>query len=68
MRDSQRLKDERDYVETVLGVGIICDRCKCNLASYARHCTADLSDPCPGFLAIEAVRERFYAARSDTAK
>jgi len=44
-------------VEDALGDGrTICDRCGATLDTYASLCSADLADPCPGFLAIEAVR------------
>lgn len=59
MRDSQQMKDEKAFVENALGKTEICARCKATLATYADACTADLSDACPGFMAIEQCREHF---------
>lgn len=65
MKLSQRLKDEKEYVEKVLGLAKICDRCGANLSTYADRCSADLSEICPGFTAIENAKEQFDAARKD---
>lgn len=65
MKLSQRLMDERDYVATALGVEIICRTCRCTLATFADQCTAGLSDLCPGFRAIDAAKDRFWAARKE---
>lgn len=41
-------------VEAALGnAGEICTRCHATLWTYADVCSADLSDPCPGFQRIE---------------
>lgn len=58
MRLSQRLRDERAYVEAACG-GVICERCGATLATYADRCSADLADACPGFNAIEAAKQSF---------
>jgi hypothetical protein len=63
MKMSKRIKEETDYVTCALGIGVICRRCDATLVTYADQCTADLSDSCPGFLAIEGAKERFRAAR-----
>ena len=43
-------------VETRLGTSVICQRCNATLETYANSCTADLADPCPGFIAIEQAK------------
>jgi hypothetical protein len=58
MKLSQRLKDEQAFVTAQLP-GCICHRCGATLATYADKCSADLSDACPGFLAIEAQKQNF---------
>ena len=41
-------------VEAALGDGReICPRCHATLWTYADACSAELTDPCPGFRAIE---------------
>jgi hypothetical protein len=52
-------KDEIAFVERTLGNSVICHRCDATLGSYSEDCTADLQDPCPGFLAIEQARADF---------
>lgn len=49
-------QSELDHVERTLGDAVICQRCGATLATYAEICSADLDDPCPGFLAIERAR------------
>ncbi len=42
-------------LKAALGDGEICGRCGATLDTYAEVCTAaDLTDDCPGFVAIEA--------------
>lgn len=41
----------------------ICDRCNARLDSYADKCNADLSDCCPGYLAIENAKAKFHRER-----
>ncbi len=59
MKLSQNLQDERNFIRDALTGKIICARCKCTLQSYADDCTADLSEMCPGFEAIESARSEF---------
>lgn len=59
MRLSDRLRAEKHYVEDTLGASMICARCGARLETFADSCTADLSDACPGFLAIEKAKEQF---------
>ena len=40
-------------VEAALAGKVICDRCGATLETYAEACTAELSERCPGFEAIE---------------
>lgn len=63
MKDSPVLEAEREYVANKLAGKIICDRCKCTLDRYAVDCTADLADPCPGFMSIEAAKREFQLNR-----
>lgn len=58
MKLSQRLQDLRAYCIASL-TGEICNRCGATLDTYAAQCTAELTDPCPGFMAIDAARQRF---------
>lgn len=59
MKLSPRLQAERRFVECKLADSVICDRCKCTLATYADRCSAELSEDCPGFQAIEAAKMEF---------
>ncbi len=59
MKKSAQLQAEEAFVENYLGDREICDKCTARLDSYAVLCNAELSDACPGFLAIEAAREKF---------
>ena len=59
VKDSQRLLEEQKAVENALGDSIICNRCGATLKTYATVCSAELSDPCPGFMSIERAREDF---------
>lgn len=49
--------DERQCVERRLAGKTICERCGATLESFADQCTADLSERCPGFEAIERALE-----------
>lgn len=60
MRLSARLQAEREFVERSLGASVICDRCGCTLADYPSRCGADLCDPCPAFMTIEAAKQKFW--------
>jgi len=59
MKLSQRLRDERAFVERSLGDSVICKRCDAKLGTFADACTADLAEMCPGFLAIEQAKAEF---------
>lgn len=56
---SERLRRQREYVESKLGDSVICDRCRCTLKNYSFTCVAELSEPCQGFWAIERHRTAF---------
>lgn len=60
---SQRLQDERAFVERIFGDLMICADCKATLKTFADACTAGLSDPCQGYLAIERAKRAFSDAR-----
>lgn len=47
-----------EAVEAAFGDGVICARCGATLATFADVCSADLAQECPGFEAIEEVRQR----------
>jgi hypothetical protein len=58
---SPTLEAELNFVVKELGaLPSICDRCHAKLDSYADRCTADLSDCCPGFLAVENAKAKFH--------
>ncbi len=44
----------------------ICDRCNAKLDSYADKCVADLSECCPGYLAIENAKNQFHRERKSS--
>jgi len=63
LRLSPRLEAELAFVVQELGeLQSICARCETKLDSYADKCTADLSDCCPGYLAIENAKAKFNEA------
>lgn len=55
---SKRTLAERAFIEKKLGDSVICDRCRCSLATFFT-CPAELTDRCPGFCAIEGARMEF---------
>ena len=59
MKPSKRYLERLKFVETSLCGKIICARCQCTVLTFADKCSADLSDSCPGFMAIEAAKEKF---------
>lgn len=65
MKRSERLKNERAFVEAALP-GVICDRCGATLDTFADACTADLADPCPGFMAVDGAKMAFNAPKDRT--
>lgn len=56
MRMSEARNMIHDRVATALGDGSICERCGATFKTMNDVCTADLLDPCPGFLAIDKVQ------------
>lgn len=66
MKLSARMQAERQYVETSLGDSIICRPCGATLSTYCDKCTADLSDQCPGFEAIEMEKAKYWATNKDS--
>ncbi len=63
MKLSQQLQNERAFVERALGDSVICKRCDATLKTFADACTADLAEPCPGFLAIEQAKADYKGSR-----
>ena len=61
-KESQHLKMQRAFVEAKLGSSVICSRCGATLATYADECSADLADPCPGFMTVEDAIAEFDRA------
>jgi hypothetical protein len=55
----RRLISER--VEAALGSEVICSRCCATVATFSNVCTAEILDPCPGFLRIDEVRKPIEA-------
>lgn len=63
MRKSDAILAEERFVEKQLGASRICETCTATLENYASKCTAELSEICEGFLAIENARKAFQTAR-----
>lgn len=63
MKLSKILVAEHDFVEQRLRGLVICDRCQATLTTYANTCSADLSEVCPGFQAIEDARKLYNGSR-----
>ena len=60
LRLSPHLEAELNFVVKELGVlSSICSRCNTALNTYADKCVADLSECCPGYLAIENAKAKF---------
>lgn len=59
MKFSQRLQDERLFVETSLGESVICRDCGATLKTFADTCTAGLQEMCLGYLEIEQAKKSF---------
>lgn len=51
---------EIERVTADLGDKVICDRCGCNLDTFADKCSAPLDEPCPGFMAIDEAKKRAH--------
>ena len=62
LRTSQRIKAERQYVESLLADHVICPRCGATLDTFSKQCQADLSDACAGFMAIDRAKAAFNSA------
>jgi hypothetical protein len=56
MRIKQARKMVHDRVAAALGDKVICERCGATFKTYNDACSADLLDPCPGFLTVDAVQ------------
>ncbi len=56
MKTSEKRKLVYERVTAALGDETICDRCGCTFKTMNTACTADLLDPCPGFLRVDAVQ------------
>jgi len=59
MKLSQRLQDQAAFVKEKLADSVICSRCGATLHTYSKTCNVELSDQCPGFLAIETAKKQF---------
>ena len=59
MKLSERLREQSAFVERAFGDSPICRDCGATLATFPDACTADLDDPCPGYLAIERAKTEF---------
>lgn len=57
------IQAQATYVEAKLGTGVICDRCHATCDTFADQCSADLSEMCPGFIAIEEAKAEFQRNR-----
>lgn len=65
MRLSEDLKAERRHVEATLKGLVICERCGATIDTFADVCTADLSDLCPGFNAIDAAKSEYQRMKRE---
>jgi hypothetical protein len=54
MQQARALIHER--VTAALGDEVICNRCGATFKTMNGTCTADLLDPCPGFLRVDEVQ------------
>jgi len=52
----QARKVIHDRVAAVLGEEVICNRCGATYRTMNNACTAEILDPCPGFLRIDEVQ------------
>lgn len=60
---SKQMQEEQDFVAKKLGTDPICDRCGATVDTFADDCSAELDDPCPGFLAIDKAKDQFKGRR-----
>lgn len=56
MKTSEKRRLVHERVTAILGDEMICDRCGATFKTMNEACTADLLDPCPGFLRIDTVQ------------
>lgn len=54
IREARKLVHER--VLKALGDEVICSRCGATFKTMNEVCTAELLDPCPGFLRVDEVQ------------
>lgn len=59
MRRSERMQNEHAFIVAKFGDDPICPRCSATLDTFADVCSADLTDACPGFLAIDNAKAEF---------
>lgn len=59
MKLSDRLKQEHAFIVAKFSYNPICDRCGATLDTFADACSADLTDPCQGFLTIDNAKSEF---------
>lgn len=66
MNKSPVLTAEQEFVVKKLSsLESICERCLADLHTFPDRCSADLSDPCPGFDAIENAKAEFHRERAE---
>lgn len=56
MTNNEKRKLVHDRVLEALGDTIICDRCGTTFQKMNTTCTAEILDPCPGFLKVDSVQ------------
>lgn len=56
MKQSEKRAMVRERVAAALGDATICDRCGATFKTMNEACTADILDPCPGFLKVDEVQ------------
>lgn len=56
MKLQEKRKLIHDRVTAALGDRIICNRCGATFKTMNETCSAELLDPCPGFLTIDEVQ------------
>jgi hypothetical protein len=53
MKGTQEARARIERIERLLAGSVICDRCGATLEQFATRCGAELTDLCPGFVAID---------------
>jgi hypothetical protein len=56
MKTEEKRKLVRERVSAALGDEVICDRCGATYKTMNTACTAEILDPCPGFLRVDSVQ------------